>query len=57
MCTCQNSSGGKTEHLGPQSGVNGSGIGEKMSFDGLDVLARFTGMMPPATEAGTGEAC
>lgn len=55
MGTCQNGSRGKTEHLGPRSGVNGAGIGENMSFGGLGVLASFTGMRLPAAEVGTGE--
>ena len=57
MRTCRNSSGGKTEHLGPRSSVNGAGIGENTSFGGLDALASFTGVMLPAAEVGTGEVC
>lgn len=55
MCECQNSSGGKTEHLCPPSAVTGAGIGQNMSFGGLDVLASSTGMTVPAVEEGTGE--
>lgn len=51
----QNSSRGKTEHPGPWLGVNGAGIGENMSFWGLAILARCTGMMPPGARGETGE--